>query len=478
MTTDSFGHDAAGQAGCPFAHRRPVKPPARPGRLTPRMVLRLLRQDILAAQPARLFRAWMAEFRSPFFTSFLCNDPDLVDTVLTRRPGDFPKSMRLFKGLTPLLGHSIFITNGSEWERQRRIIDPAFDGGRIRDVFPAMWESTRAGIVRLKPLADGRPLDVEAQTSHIALDVIFRALFSLPVESDTAMATFEAFRAHQASRPMINTGTLLPLPKWMPGVHSRGTTRTARQIRGLIRGLVDARAAEIAAGTAPDDLATRIMTTADPQDGTRFSPEEMVDQVGIFLLAGHETSAAALAWALYLLALFPDWQDRIAAEAAEVIDPETMDFRVLMQLKLSRAVFRESMRLYPPVPMYLRETTAREQFRGRNVPKGAQIVISPWHLHRHERIWDRPDDFDPGRWDTPEGRESMRKAFIPFSAGPRVCPGAAFAMAEGPLILSEIVRHYRVGLVEGREPMPVAQLTVRGQDGIWLSLTPRDCSTA
>ncbi|TCP61633.1 cytochrome P450 [Rhodovulum bhavnagarense] len=473
MTSDTFVEADPAQAGCPFARPQPVKPPARPGRLTPRVVLRLLRQDILAAQPQRLFRAWMAEFRSPFFTSFLCNDPDIVDKVLTRRPRDFPKSMRLFKGLTPLLGHSIFITNGREWERQRRIIDPAFDGGRIRDVFPVMWDSTRAGVARLKPLADGRPLDVEAQTSHIALDVIFRALFSLPVESDTAMATFEAFRAHQASRPMINTGTLLPLPRWMPGLHSRGTTRTARQIRGLIRGLVDARAAEIAAGTAPDDLATRIMTTADPEDGSRFTPEEMVDQVGIFLLAGHETSAAALAWALYLLALFPDWQDRVAAEAAEVIEPDQMDFGVLTRLKLSRAVFRESMRLYPPVPMYLRETTAKEQFRGRDVPKGAQIVISPWHLHRHERIWDRPDDFDPGRWDTPEGRESMRQAYIPFSAGPRVCPGAAFAMAEGPLILSELLRHYRVGLVEGREPMPVAQLTVRGQDGIWLTFTPR-----
>ncbi len=123
--------------------------------------------------------------------------------------------------------------------------------------------------------------------------------------------------------------------------------------------------------------------------------------------------------------------------------------------------------------MYLREAVKPETFRGRSVPKGAQIVISPWHLHRHERLWDRPDEFDPTHWDTKEGRESSRKAYIPFSLGARVCPGSAFAMTEGTLILAMILRHYRVALVPGREPVPAAQLTVRGRDGIWLSLTPR-----
>ncbi|MFD2174677.1 cytochrome P450 [Rhodobacter lacus] len=459
---------------CPFAHRRPVKPPPRPEKVGPREFLRLVRLDILAVQPQRLFRAWMAEFRSPFFTSYLCNDPDLVDLVLTRRPRDFPKSLRLFEGLTPLLGHSIFITNGPEWERQRRIIDPAFDGGRTKEVIPAMWDAAASMVERMRPFADGRPLDVEGQASHAALDVIFRTLFSIPVEHATANAVFDAFRAHQASRPMVNTGTLFSLPRWLPKLRFGATTKTARQIRGFISSLVEARAAEIAAGTAPDDLATRIMTTPDPVDGKCFSPGEMVDQVGIFLLAGHETGAAALAWSLYLMALFPEWQEKLAAEALEVIDAEKIYASSVPRLKLARAVFRESMRLYPPVPMYLRETVQEEEFRGRKVAKGSLIVVSPWHLHRHERIWKDPDDFDPTRWDTPEGRESSRLSYIPFSAGPRVCPGAGFAMAEGPLLLAMMLRSYRVELVEGREPMPVAQLTVRGRDGIWLKLTPRE----
>jgi len=469
--------DLAPPPACPVARRVPVKPAPRPERVSLLSYLLRFRQDILSAQPARLYRAWMAEFRTPFFRSYLCNDPDLVDLVLTLRPEDFPKSRRLCEGLAPLLGHAIFITNGDEWERQRRIIDPAFESGRLREVFPAMWDAAVAAVERLGPMADGRPLDIEPQTSHVALDVIFRTLFSIPVEHETAAAVFDAFRAHQASRPLINTGSLLPLPAWVPRLRARRTRTTANEIRRLIRALVDTRAAELAAGTAPDDLATRIMTTPDPEDGTTFSPAEMADQVGIFLLAGHETSAAVLAWALYLMALNPEWQDHLAAEARDVIDPDKIYFSTVSKLRVSRAVFREAMRLYPPVPMYLREAARRETFRGRAVPKGAQIVISPWHLHRHERIWRDPDAFDPTRWDTREGRESSRKAYIPFSAGARVCPGSAFAMAEGTLILAMILRHYRVALIPGREPVPAAQLTVRGRDGIWLSLTPRPSET-
>ncbi|GAB4303930.1 MAG: cytochrome P450 [Roseovarius sp.] len=461
------------------AHPRPLpaKPPARPDRVSLLSYLLRFRQDILSAQPARLYRAWMAEFRTPFFTSFLCNDPALVDEVLTRRPDDFPKSRRLYEGLAPLLGHAVFITNGNEWQRQRRIIDPAFESGRLREVFPAMWDAAVAAVARLRPLADGRALDIEPQTSHVALDVIFRALFSIPVEERIAAEVFAAFRAHQASRPLLNSGSLLPLPAWIPRLRARRTRSTAREIRRLVRQLVDRRAAEIAAGCAPDDLATRIMTTPDPEDGSTFSAAEMADQVGIFLLAGHETSAAALAWALYLMALNPDWQDHLAAEARAVIDPERIYFSTVNRLRVARAVFRETMRLYPPVPMYLREAAREETFRNRPVPRGAQIVISPWHLHRHQRLWQRPDEFDPLRWDTPEGRESSRQAYLPFSLGARVCPGSAFAMAEGTLILAMILRAYRVALVPGRAPVPAAQLTVRGRDGIWLSLCPRQPET-
>ncbi|GAA0293116.1 cytochrome P450 [Rhodovulum strictum] len=445
----------------------PPKPVPRPDKVSLIGYMRRFRADILSAQPARLYRAWMAEFRTPFFRSFLVNQPDLLRLVLQERPRDFPKSERIRAGLAPLLGQSVFVTNGTVWERQRRIIDPAFEGGRLRDSFQAMVAAGEAAVGRLKPGIR----EIEAVTSHAAADVIFRTLFSIPIEDETAGAVFHAFRDYQRSQPLLNLAALVAGPGWMPRLHGRRTRATARQIRGLIEALTQARAAEIAAGTAPDDLATKIMTTRDPETGQGFDAAEMVDQVAIFFLAGHETSASALAWALYLLATHPESQDRVAAEAASL--PERPEFADMRRLAFTRDVFREALRLYPPVPMMVREATRPERFRDRDVTPGAQIVISPWHLHRHERLWDRPDAFDPARFATPEGQTCLREAFIPFSAGPRVCTGAGFAMVEGVLLLALLLRRFRLAPVEGCIPVPVAHLTLRAKQGIWLDLRRR-----
>ena len=448
---------------------KPPKPKSRRDRVSLFQYLRMFRQDILSAQPERLYRAWMAEFKTPFFRSYLCNDPALIRTVLRDRPDDFPKSDRIGEGLRPLLGNSVFLTNGEHWKQQRRIIDPAFEGGRLRDVFPAMYDAAFAAVKRLGQ-HDGKKIEIEEIASHVAADVIFRTLFSIPIEHETASKVFAEFKAHQRTQPILNLAAFVPVPRWFPRMFKSETKQTAQTIRGLISGLVAERQKQIDAGTAPDDLATKIMTTTDPVAGQKFAPDEMVDQVAIFFLAGHETSASALAWGLYLLATNPDWQSSIAQEAEAITEP---DFAVLSRLKLCRDVFRETLRLYPPVPMMVREATCPENFRERAVKPKSQIVLSPWHLHRHSRMWDNPDGFDPTRWDTENGKSCQREAYIPFSAGPRVCTGAGFAMAEGVLLLSMLVRAFEFEPIPDLIPVPVAHLTVRSKDGIWLKIRKR-----
>jgi len=447
----------------------PPKPLSRPEKISLRRYVRLFREDILSAQPAKLYRAWMAEFRTPFFRSYLVNQPDLIKTVLKDRPEDFPKSNRISEGLRPLLGNSVFLTNGETWKRQRRIIDPAFEGGRLKDTFPAMWAAAEACVSRLSDMTE-KTVEIESETSHAAADVIFRTLFSVPIDHEIAAQVFTRFRDYQRSSPILNIAAFIPLPKWLPRFHSRSTKAAARDIRALITQMTEERQAQIKAGTAPDDLATKIMTTRDPQTGDMLDTEEMVDQVAIFFLAGHETSASALAWTLYLMATHPEWQEKLADEA-KALDAGP-DFSIVSKLKLSRDTFREALRLYPPVPMMVRETTCPEHFRDRDLPKGSQVVLSPWHVHRHERLWDNPDGFDPARWGTENGKTCLREAYIPFSAGSRVCTGAGFAMVEGPLILSMILRDFRVEPV-GDPPVPIAHLTVRSRDGIHLRLSRR-----
>jgi len=446
----------------------PPKPEPRPEKTSLWRYMKLFRQDILSAQPGKLYRAWMAEFKTPFFRSIMANDPKIIDTVLKDRPDDFPKSDRVGAGLRPVLGNSVFLTNGETWKRQRRIIDPAFEGGKIKEAFPAMWQAADAAVARLAGQT-GEIIDIEPEASHAAADVIFRTLFSIPIEDETARAVFDEFQAHQRSQPILNLAAFIPGPKWMPRFFSRETKDTAARIRALITGMVEKRAGEIAAGRAPDDLATKIMTMTDPVTGDQFAPDEMVDQVAIFFLAGHETSASALAWTLYLLATHPHWQERVADEA-EGLGPE---FAQLSKLKVTRDVFREALRLYPPVPMMVREAVQPETFRERLLRKGAQIVLSPWHLHRHERLWESPAAFDPSRWQTESGKASARAAYMPFSAGPRVCTGASFAMAEGVLMVARILAAYHITADPARVPVPVAHLTVRAREGIYLRLTPR-----
>jgi cytochrome P450 len=438
----------------------PPKPAARPRRVPFWRYVRLFRQDMLSSHPAHLYRAQMAEYRAPFFRSVLVNDPEVIRTVLRERPEDFPKSMRVAEGLRPLLGGSVFLTNGADWARQRRIIDPAFEGGRLREVFPAIEAAARAAADRLGP----GEVEVEAVTAHATADVIFRALFSVPIDDAQAAEVFAAFRAYQRAQPLLNLGAFLPLPRWLPRGHGRAAREAAATIRRLIGAMTEARMAAIRAGGAPDDLATRIMTTPDAEDGRRFTAAEMADQVAIFFLAGHETSASALAWALYLLACDPAAQDRVRDEARDYLaDP---GLAALSRLPFTRDVMRETLRLYPPVPMMVRETTRAETFRGRALRPGTQVVISPWHLHRSERHWPDPDAFRPDRWQ----REASGEAYLPFSAGRRVCPGAGFAMAEAVVILAHVLARVRLSPAEGRRPEPVAFLTVRSRDGIRLRL--------
>jgi len=452
----------------------PPKPQSRPDKVTIWQHMSLFRKDIFASQPQKLYRAWMAEFRLPFFRSYFVNDPNLVDHVLKKDPDKFPKSEIIKGALYSLLGDSVFVTNGEVWKRQRRIIDPAFEGGRLRDVFPSMVAASEDAVGRLTEMSEVPAIEMEEQASQLAADIIFRTLFSIPITDDDAKKIFDKFKEYQRTQPLMTIASFLKIPHWIPKLQRKNTKQTSAEIRSLLTRLTNERAKLIAAGTAPDDLATKIMTTRDPETGDLFTPSEMVDQVAIFFLAGHETSASALAWALYLLAVDQETQDRVVAE---VMALDELSFSNLSKLPFTRDVFREVLRLYPPVPMMIRENVQPEVFRERKIKVGSQIVLSPWHLQRHERFWDRPDVFDPDRWQTEAAKKSSREAYMPFSAGQRVCTGAGFAMIEGVLTLSILLKAFKVEAVEA-VPKPVAHLTVRAENGIYLKLTPRGSDTS
>jgi cytochrome P450 len=226
-------------------------------------------------------------------------------------------------------------------------------------------------------------------------------------------------------------------------------------------------------GQSENDLLEAMIETRDPETGDRFSEMELVDQICMLFLAGHETSASALSWALYLLALFPDIQERAFQETQSILGGRQAGYGDIGKLELIRNIFRETLRLYPPVGFFAREAACPVMLRDKPIAKGSAVVVSPWLIHRHRELWQAPDDFNPDRFGTDETRESLKNAYMPFGLGPRVCIGAGFALQESSLILAELIRHYRFEYVPEREPKPVGRLTIRSENGIWLKVRKR-----
>lgn len=198
-----------------------------------------------------------------------------------------------------------------------------------------------------------------------------------------------------------------------------------------------------------------------------------MDQVCTLFLAGHETSASSLTWALYLLSQCPHLQDKIVAEIEAVVGDREFVAGDIKDLPALGNVFRETLRLYPPVGFFVREATQSQCIRKKDVKAGSPILISPWLLHRHRTLWERPDDFAPERFETEAGKASAKCAYIPFSKGPRVCIGAAYATQEAVLILASIVRRYRVDADPMHVPKVVGRVTVRSGNGVRVRLHRR-----
>lgn len=403
---------------------------------------------------------------------FMVNAPETVREVLTERPGDFPKHDFIADILQPLIGISLFNANGSAWAQQRRLVDQSFVQASLRRAFPLMSAATDDLLQRCDAVADGRPWAADEAMSGVTADIIFRTILSTPLAPDVALEVHEAFRRYQENAQRVMGLSALYLPTWW---HRRRCRQQGAAIRASFEGLIHARYAAVERGETglPDDMLAALIAARDPDTGARLGADEAVDQVATLFLAGHETSASTLAWALYLMACRPEVQAAVRDEVEALWRDRAPAYGDSHRLGRVHDVFRETLRLYPPIAFYLREAAADTRLRGKAVAAKDMVAVSPWLVHRHQGLWERPDDFDPQRYATDTGRASLKAAFLPFGAGPRACPGAAFATQESVLILAQLVRRYRIEPLPGHTPRPTARLTLRSANGVKLRLFPR-----
>lgn len=414
-------------------------------------------RDMLTLMPEQAYHALLSQAPVGARPIFIANHPHVVRHILVDAVDSYPKSDLMVGALTPLVGDGIFISGGDKWRRQRTMIDPAFAHMRIKTAFQKMRDAT-ADFERHLDAAEGRLLTLDEEMSHLTADIVFRTIFSEPIRSESSRAVFRAFAEYQNEVPQIEPKVLLKVKAWEAIKQPVRVTETCALIREQLGQLLDKR---LTSGDDFADIAADVMTARDPTTGAAFTREELIDQIAVFFLAGHETSASALTWAFFILSQRPEVMARVREEVATVVGEGEITFEHTRALAFTRNVFRETLRLYPPVSFITRIAAEDAEIKGTPIPKGSLIVISPWLIHRHRRFWPEPDIFDPDRFSPERERKQTPGVYLPFGLGPRVCNGASFATAESVLILASLARRYDIDTTNAKRIMPVGKLTTR-----------------
>lgn len=417
-------------------------------------------RDLLSILPIAAYREQITTLGASRRTILLVNAPEEVARVLSDPDRLFPKNDLMVGALLPLVGNSIFTSNGPVWHRQRAMIDPAFSHMRINRAFGSMAHAVDDYEQTLEQLArSGDTFSLDGAMSHLTSDIITRTIFSQSLASGPARAVFDAFTVWQRSVANVEIRRLLFDPPFKTIAQPPHVVAACRQIREHIGTLVDARLAPDAPPV--DDIAGAAIAARDPETGAGFTREELVDEIGLFFLAGQETTASALTWAFFLLSRHRETMERMRAEIDAVVGTGPLEFEHVKRLVFVRNVFRETMRLYPPITFIPRVANEATTIGGRRVKRGTMVMVSPWTLHRHLTLWEHPDRFDPDRFSTDRERAIRPGTYLPFGGGPRICVGAAFATIESTLILARVVRHFDLEVQDADAVEPVSRLTTR-----------------
>lgn len=421
---------------------------------------------LTAEDPLAIYTQWAAEFgdifhyRAAWIQVYFLNHPDFIDFVLVRQPQNFWKD-RVIRNSRWLFGNGLLTNEGEPWKKQRRLMQPAFHRERIASYAALMTQYTEKAVSNWR---DGAVIDIHQEMMRLTLAITIDVLFG--VEAEDLPETSQALNvlAHNMSGGGIlfpSLVRLVPRPGWLK------FRRATRKLEETVWRIIDRRRKN---GKDSGDLLSTLLATQD-EDGGRMSDRQIRDEVMTFLLAGHETTALALSWAWHLLAENPRAERELHEELDRVLGGRAPTFSDLPALPFTDGVVKESMRLYPPAWAIGRTAATDLELGGYHVPKGANIVVSPYVRHRDARYFPAPETFDPGRWSSEAIRSLPRFAYFPFGAGPRQCIGASFATMEAALILATVASKFQVCPVPGRPAEPLPSLTLRPKRGVWVELT-------
>jgi cytochrome P450 len=445
----------------------PPSPPRAPENLSATRRLAAMRGSILGTWGERAYQEDI--IRGRFFgrSSFILNAPDAIRHVLVDNYENYTRTPPGLRVLRPMLGEGLLIAEGRAWKHQRRTLAPAFTPRAVASLVPHMVGVIDDTIARLRA-SSGEAVDLRETMQRMTLEIAGRTMFSFGMERHgPTLRDFVMEYGTRLARPHFLD---LALPRGWPTPQDFSRARFRKRWTRFVAMLIaERRAAGKNAGAVPRDLFDLMVDARDPETGAAFTDEQLGDQVATMILAGHETTATALFWSLYLLALDAATQDQLALE---VEGASTGGAFEIERLKFTRAVTDETMRLYPPAFLIARAAAAPDMIAGMPLKKNDVVLIAPWLLHRHEKLWRDPDAFIPQRF-MPPAPAPDRFAYLPFGVGARICIGAHFAIVEATLALAKIVGAFRVELLEQQPVMPVGIVTTQPDHSPMFRITRR-----
>jgi cytochrome P450 len=426
-----------------------------------------MRESVIATWGQRAYEEDIIRGRFFGHSSFILNTPDAIRHVLVDNYENYTRTPAGIRVLRPVLGEGLLIAEGRAWKHQRRTLAPAFTPRAVAPMVPHMIAVIDETIAKLRT-ASGAPVDLRETMQRMTLEIAGRTMFSFGMDHHgPTLRDFVMEYGARLARPHF-LDLLLPLRWPSPQDFSRARFRK-RWTRFIAMLMAERRAAGKNEGAPPRDLFDLMVAARDSETGEAFTEGQLGDQVATMILAGHETTATALFWSLYLLALDPATQEEVTAEVQSATVNGALEVE---RLKFTRAVVDETLRLYPPAFLIARAAAAPDTIAGIPLKKKDLVLIAPWLLHRHEKLWRHPNAFIPSRF-MPPAPAPDRFAYLPFGVGARVCIGAHFAQVEATLALARLIGAFRVELVDETPIMPIGVVTTQPDRSPMFRITRR-----
>ncbi len=410
----------------------------------------------------------VVHMRFVFSDAYLIYHPDSVKHVLQENNRNYNKDLFTYKIFYPFLGRGLLTNDGESWLHQRRPMQPAFHRKRIATYGTTMTDATVAHMERWQSYAQqDSSLDIAKEMMHLTLGIVGQTLFSLDLSDETNMIG----PAVTTLLNLLGNYVYAPFPPLnVPTSRNRRLQAANRTLEQVIYHMIAERRQQ---NVDTGDLLSMLLSARDEETGEGMNDQQIRDELMTMLIAGHETTANALAWTWYLLSQHPEVEQRLYREIDEVLGGSTPTLEHLPDLKYTNMVLEEALRLYPTAGIFGRKAIADDELGGYHIPANSMIVISPYATQHHPDYWPDPERFDPERFTPKRSAGCSHYAYFPFSSGPRMCIGSSFAMMEAQLILTTIAQRYQLRLVPDHPVEPQLLVTLHPKYGLPMTIHER-----